>query len=63
MRRISGFLTTDQNRPHQQNLSVTKMGIVVLSTTKWPKIKLAMDMVAAAVNDVKIGEIKIVQVP
>ena len=33
------LLTTDKNLKYQQNLSNRSIGIIVLSTTSWPRIK------------------------
>jgi len=44
------LVTTDQNLRYQQNLSGRKIAIVVLSTTNWPRIKVAGNLVLAAVE-------------
>lgn len=35
------FVTTDTNLKYQQNLDGRRIGIVVLCTTSWPRIKAA----------------------
>lgn len=57
------FVTTDQNIQYQQNLSSLRLSVVVLSTTKWPKIMLATDLIVTAVAEAKFGEVTFVQVP
>jgi hypothetical protein len=44
------FITTDTNLRYQQNLIQRKIGIVVLSTTSWPRIKPSTSEIIAAVN-------------
>ncbi len=44
------LVTTDMNLKYQQNLAVRTIAIVVLSTTSWPRIKAAGELVAAAVG-------------
>jgi hypothetical protein len=45
------FLTTDQRIRYQQNLTGRKIAIVVLAgTTKWSRVRLHLERVAAVVN-------------
>ncbi|ROZ78707.1 hypothetical protein [Ramlibacter sp. WS9] len=44
------FVTTDKNLKYQQNLEARSISIVVLSTTSWPRIQLALPDVVAAVE-------------
>lgn len=44
------FITTDRNLSYQQNLLSRDISIVVLSTTSWPRIQLAIDSVVNAVD-------------
>jgi Domain of unknown function (DUF5615) len=44
------FVTTDSNLKYQQNLAVRRMAIVVLSTTSWPRIQRALDLVIQAIE-------------
>ena len=44
------LVTTDAHLKHQQNLQVRKIGIVILLTTSWPKIRQRIDAVVAAVD-------------
>jgi hypothetical protein len=43
------FVTTDRNLKYQQNLLHRRLAIVVLLTTSWPRIQLAVSQVVAAV--------------
>jgi hypothetical protein len=45
------LLTTDQNLRYQQNLAGRKIAIVVLvGTTKWARVRLNLNRIAAAVD-------------
>jgi hypothetical protein len=44
------LVTTDTNLRYQQNLKSRQIAIVVLSTTSWPRIKLAAERIAKAVD-------------
>lgn len=57
------LLTTDTNLKYQQNLASRTIAIVVLSTTSWPRIKAAAELVAAAVNAAALGTYSEVSVP
>ncbi len=43
------MITTDVNLRYQQNLGERRIAIVVLSTTSWPRIRVATEDVASAV--------------
>jgi hypothetical protein len=49
------FVTTDQNLRYQQNLNGRRLGIVVLMTTSWPRMKQHVPEIQAAVNKVMGG--------
>ena len=49
------LVTTDTNLQYQQNLTSRSIAIVVLSTTSWPRIKAAVEVVIAAVNAAGAG--------
>jgi glutamate racemase len=57
------LVTTDTNLKYQQNLASRKIGIVVLSTTSWPRIQRVVDLVAAAVGSAKAGSYREIEVP
>jgi hypothetical protein len=44
------LLTTDKNIRYQQNLEGRRIALVVLSTPRWPVVKLHVDEIAAAVT-------------
>jgi hypothetical protein len=50
------FLTTDQNLRYQQNLGTRRLAILVLPTTSWPKIKLNLPKVVAAIDALRPGD-------
>ena len=47
---IDLLITTDSNLRYQQDLSTRRIGIVVLKTTSWPRIKSAMLDVVAVIE-------------
>ena len=47
------LITTDQNLRYQQNLSERKIGIIVLTTTSWPKIERGIGSVLAALESLQ----------
>lgn len=57
------FVTTDQNLQYQQNIQDRVLAIVVLTTTSWPRIRMAAIHVVTAVNDAKPGQFSVVRVP
>ncbi len=50
------FVTTDRNLRYQQNLSDRQIGIVVLLSTSWPKIRTQTDKVCGVINAIEIGD-------
>jgi hypothetical protein len=57
------MVTTDQNLKYQQNLSTRQIGIVVIDTTSWPRIKKGVARVVEAVNHVGPGGYVEVAIP
>src|SRR5437868_14352622 len=49
------LVTTDQNIKHQQNLAARHIGVVVLLSTAWPKIRGRVPAIVAAVESAKPG--------
>jgi hypothetical protein len=49
------LLTTDKNLRYQQNLVGRRLAILVLSTTSWPRIRLATAKVLDSVNMAAAG--------
>ncbi len=50
------FVTTDQNLRSQQNLAGRRLAILVLPTTRWPRIKQHAAEIVAVVNAIQPGE-------
>ena len=57
------LVTTDTNLKYQQNLASRAIAVVVLSTTSWPRIKAAAELVATAVDAAAPGTYAEVLVP
>ena|SRR5579862_4177431 len=57
------LLTADNNMRHQQNLSVRRISLVVLSTPQWPLVQLHTGRIAAAVNSATPGSYADVEIP
>ena len=55
---VEGFnvlITTDQNLRYQQNLSGRRIGVIVLLTTNWPRIKKDAALVVKAIDHLYFG--------
>ena len=52
---FDALVTTDQNLRYQQNLAGRKIGVVVLMTTSWPRIRGRVDLVVQAVDTLRPG--------
>jgi hypothetical protein len=50
------LITTDQNLRYQQNLAGRQIAIIVLLSTSWPRIRLRVDGIQAAVDAATSGE-------
>ena len=57
------LLSTDRNLRYQQNLTSRRLGIVVLSTTSWPRIQRALPLVTNAVDRTTVGSYIEVAIP
>jgi hypothetical protein len=58
------LLTTDQRIRYQQNLSGRKIAIVVLAgTTKWSRVRLHLERIAAVVDAARPGSYIEVPIP
>ena len=44
------LLSTDKNIAYQQNLDNRKIALVVLTHQQWPRVRLHLELIAAAVN-------------
>ncbi len=47
---FEAVLTTDKNLRHQQSVAGRRLGVVVLPTTDWARIRKHVDRVAAALD-------------
>src|SRR5436190_20231610 len=47
---FDAFVTTDQNLRYQQNLRGRKLAILILSTTRWPRLQRHLPEITAAVD-------------
>jgi hypothetical protein len=57
------LITTDTNLRYQQNLRHRSIAILVLTTTSWPRIRLATSKIQAAVDAVGRGDYLEVSIP
>ncbi len=57
------LITTDRRLKHQQNLGARAIGVLVLSTTSWPRIRAVEHMVVAAVQNVAPARLIEVEIP
>jgi hypothetical protein len=57
------FLTTDRNLGYQQNLTLRRIAIVVLSLQQWPKLRPHIQLVVDAVDGTKSASFIEVQIP
>jgi predicted nuclease of predicted toxin-antitoxin system len=52
---FDALVTTDQNLRYQQNLAGRKIGVVVLMTTSWPRIRADIARVVDALDHLRPG--------
>jgi hypothetical protein len=57
------LVTGDKNIRYQQNLDGRRIALVVLSTPRWPVVKLHLEKIAAAVNAATPGSYVEVELP
>jgi hypothetical protein len=57
------ILTADKNMRYQQNLTGRRIALVVLSTPRWPAIRLHIEEIAAAINSAAPGSFVEVNIP
>jgi hypothetical protein len=50
------LITTDQQLRYQQDLTNRKLGVLVLMTTSWPRIKLRTGQILEMINQMNPGE-------
>lgn len=57
------LVTTDKNLRYQQNLTKRRIAIVVIMTTSWPRIQMALPAIIDAIDRVESGGYVEVAVP
>ncbi len=57
------LLSTDRNIRYQQNLTGRKIALVILSNQQWPRVRLHLERIAAAVNAATPGSFAEVDIP
>ncbi|MBX3376376.1 MAG: hypothetical protein KF678_05170 [Phycisphaeraceae bacterium] len=57
------LITTDQNLPYQQNLTRRRLGILVLTTTSWPRVQKHAQRVVEAIATIQQGQFVVVAIP
>ena len=57
------LVTTDTNLRYQQNLAARQIAVVVLTTTVWPRIRVAVEPIASAVNSASAGRYVEISIP
>lgn len=50
------LVTTDQQLRHQQNLTGRKLGILVLTTTSWPRLESHIPQILDAIDQIRPGD-------
>lgn len=60
---FEALITTDQNLRHQQNLAGRRIGVVVLMTTSWPRIREHVLLVVQALDASRPGSYEEVIIP
>ncbi|MDN5870127.1 MAG: hypothetical protein L0H73_05330 [Nitrococcus sp.] len=57
------LVTTDANIRYQQNFTARRIAVIVLTTTSWPRIQRAADLVVQAVDSVPPGSYSEITIP
>jgi hypothetical protein len=57
------LLTADKNMRYQQNLAGRRLALMVSSTPQWPRVRLHLDIIAAAVSAATPGSYAEVDIP
>lgn len=53
---FDAFVTADQQLKYQQNLTGRRLAILVLSTNRWPNIKVKTPEIIAAIQALRPGD-------
>ena len=56
------IVTTDQNIRYQQNLTDTRLAIVVLMASAWPRVQHRTNEIRAAIQEVGPGQVREVSI-
>ena len=57
------LITTDQSIRHQQNLSDREIGILLLLSNSWPRIRLQIAAIQNTLNELRPGDFQEVAIP
>jgi hypothetical protein len=57
------LLTADNSIRYQQNLSKRRISLVVLSRPQWPRVRLQIERITAAVNSAEPGSYREIDIP
>ena len=57
------LITTDQGIRYQQNFLERKIGLLLLLSNSWPRIRLRVEEIQNELNVIRPGELKEVQIP
>jgi len=57
------LISTDQNLRHQQDLTHSRLAVLVLTTTSWPRIRRQVLRVVHALADLRPGQYREVTFP
>jgi hypothetical protein len=57
------LVTTDKNLHYQQNLRGRRIAIVILTTPRWPIVRLQIEKIAKAINAATPGSYIEVEIP
>jgi len=57
------LVTTDKNLHDQQNLAARSIAILVLSTTSWPRIRMAATAINQAIESMLSGSLSEIDIP
>lgn len=60
---FDALITTDQNLHYQQNLSGRRLGVVVLMTTSWPRIRGHVELVVQVADNLQPGAYEEISFP
>ena len=52
------IVTTDQNMRYQQNLTGSRLAIIVLMATAWPRVRHRTKEIRAAIQEVGPGQVR-----